>query len=308
MIASMMRRLKALFPQRGFVRLSWHRLKSFLAALRYGFPARKLVVVGITGTDGKTTTVGIVAHILQATGRQTGALSTAFFQIGDRLTWNATQKTFPSPFVVQSFLRRLVSEGCTHAVLEYSSHGLVQGRGNWTWPDVAGITNTTPEHLDYHGSMEQYRRDKGLLFAMLGHTGTKVLNGADGSFDVFMDIPTGRTISYGTPPRSAAERDQGELLWAQEVVAKQVATNATVQWLHGTSARTEEACNLDLIIPGTFNVENALCAIGCALACGVTLHQATAALRTFKGIPGRMEMIEGPQSFSVFVDQSVRQY
>lgn len=305
MISSMMRRLKTLFPQRGFVRLSWHWMKSFVASLCYGFPARKLVVIGITGTDGKTTTVGMAAHILQSSGRQTGALSTAFFQIGDVVKWNATQKTFPSPFVVQRFLRRLVSERCSHVVLEYSSHGLVQGRGNWTWPDVAGITNTTQEHLDYHGTMEQYRRDKGILFSMLGRSGTKVLNGVDDSFETFREISTGRTIVYGSSPRTVAERDQGEFLWADEIIPKQVSTSATIRWLRGSSARTEEACGLELAIPGTFNVENALCAIGCSLACGVSLQQATSTLRTFRGIPGRMERIDGSQPFSVFVDFTV---
>src|SRR5205085_1658573 len=124
----MIRTLKRLIPETSPLRLAFHRAKAFAAALRYGFPARKLTVIGITGTDGKTTTVGITAHILNACGMKTGALSTAFFRIGNDIRWNATQKTSPSPFLVQKFLRELVDNRCIHAVIECSSHGLLQGR------------------------------------------------------------------------------------------------------------------------------------------------------------------------------------
>ena len=93
MIRAFLRRLKGLFPQRSPLRLLWHRAKAFAAALRYGFPARRLTVIGITGTDGKTTTVGMAVHILRSENIRAGALSTAFFQIGDDVSWNATQKT-----------------------------------------------------------------------------------------------------------------------------------------------------------------------------------------------------------------------
>ena len=106
----MLRLLKRLVPQRSLLRLSWHRAKAFCAALRYGFPARKLTVIGITGTDGKTTTVGMTAHILERSGIAVGAMSTAFFQVRDDISWNETQKTSPSPFVVQGFLRELRPE------------------------------------------------------------------------------------------------------------------------------------------------------------------------------------------------------
>ncbi|MCF7845094.1 MAG: hypothetical protein K9M03_04695, partial [Kiritimatiellales bacterium] len=107
-----LKQTKALIGNRNPIRLGWHFGKAFLAALINGFPARKLTVIGITGTDGKTTTVSMTAHILQCAGIPTGALSTAFIQIKDDIQWNETQKTSPSPFLVQQFLKKLVQNNC----------------------------------------------------------------------------------------------------------------------------------------------------------------------------------------------------
>lgn len=263
----MLHTLRTLLSPRHPLRIAWHRMKALTAAVRYGFPARKLMIIGITGTDGKTTTVGMVAHILQHAGRNVGALSTAFFQVNDHMEWNATQKTSPSPFTVQKFLRQLVTAGCTHAVIEYSSHGLVQGRTLFTWPRVAAITNTSREHLDYHGTMEQYRKDKGILFQMLSGKGIKVLNADDATYERYLSIPSQHTLTYSLA----------------DPIASQVS----------------------LRIPGTFNIENALCALRCAEALGIPPQQSLVALRTFPGIPGRMERIDEGQPFTTFIDFTV---
>lgn len=259
--------LRRLIPNRHPLRLGWHHGKAFIAAVWHGFPARHLTVIGITGTDGKTTTVGMLAHILEHAEIKTGTLSTAFFRIGGEIHWNATQKTSPSPFMIQKFLRECVKKDCTHAILECSSHGLVQGRLNFTWPKVAAITNVTPEHLDYHGSLEQYRKDKSLLFGLLQGKGTKVLNGDDESFFFFKNIPSQSTLPYSLT----------------ELVAKKI----------------------ELRIPGSFNIENALCAIRCAQALKIPAEASIESLKTFAGIPGRLERIDEGQSFSVFIDFTV---
>ncbi|MFA7681799.1 MAG: UDP-N-acetylmuramoyl-L-alanyl-D-glutamate--2,6-diaminopimelate ligase [Candidatus Peribacteraceae bacterium] len=282
--------MKKAIPQRSPVRLAWHYAKAFLAALLYRFPARSLTVIGITGTDGKTTTVSMIMHILSQEGIAAGALSTAFMQIRDDRTWNTTQKTSPSPFLIQRFLRQLVQSGCTHAVLEISSHGLVQGRLHHTSPSIAAITNTSLEHLDYHGSLEQYRSDKGILFRMLKGKGTKVLNGGDDSFPLFTCIPSQKTITY---------RAQGKAdLW---IDAPRITSEGIGARLH----HAEESRELALPIPGLFNLENALCAISCTLATGIPIATSCAALRTFQGTPGRMERIDEGQPFSVYVDFTV---
>ncbi|MDD5041295.1 MAG: UDP-N-acetylmuramoyl-L-alanyl-D-glutamate--2,6-diaminopimelate ligase [Candidatus Peribacteraceae bacterium] len=287
---SLLRAVNKAVPQRSPLRLVWHHAKALAAALLYRFPARNLTVISVTGTDGKTTTVGMVLRILQTAGFNAGALSTAFLQIRNEQEWNATQKTSPSPFLIQKFLRRLVRSGCTHAVLEVSSHGLVQGRVHYTWPLVAAVTNVTPEHLDYHGTLEQYRRDKGLLFSMVRSGGTKILNMDDESTKLYQQIPTTHTLTYGHDPQAD--------LWISD---RRSSLQGSESSLHCAGA----TLSLSLTIPGAFNLENACCAIACAHAVGIKTDLAVQALRTFSGVAGRMERIDEGQPFAVFVDFTV---
>jgi UDP-N-acetylmuramoyl-L-alanyl-D-glutamate--2,6-diaminopimelate ligase len=294
--------LKKLIPETSPQRLVFHRFKAFVAALCYGFPARKLTVIGITGTDGKTTTVGMIAHILNRSGKKCGALSTAFFQIGNDVTWNPTQKTSPSPFMVQKFLRECVEAGCTHVVLECSSHGLLQGRVSFTWPMVAGITNISEEHLDYHGTMDKYLRAKSILFRSLRkHAGVAVLNADDRSFEMLRSIKSPWNIDYSTEKKfEAPENDNTCALWITEMNAQVGEVRAN---LH---CNTEGATYLlQMPIAGAFNLTNALCAIGCTHALNVSLSDCVSSLRSFKGIPGRMEQIDIGQDFSVYIDFTV---
>ncbi|MEI8230564.1 MAG: UDP-N-acetylmuramyl-tripeptide synthetase [Candidatus Peregrinibacteria bacterium] len=289
---SLLRLLKQKLGHRSSVRLAWHHTKALLAAMCYGFPARKLVIIAVTGTDGKTTTVGMISHILQEMGISAGSLSTAFLSVKGATEWNATQKTSPSPFLIQQFLQRLVREGCTHAVLETSSHGLVQGRLDYTWPLVGAVTNTTPEHLDYHGTMEQYRHDKGILIAMIRKNGTKVLSLDDGGFPYFRTIFTTRTIT--TSLQSSADFRINK-------------TGESTEGIHGivTDTTSGKTVTLTLHLHGTFNLENALIALGCTVAIGVPLERSAIALQSFRGVPGRLERIDEGQSFDVYVDFTV---
>lgn len=287
----LLRSLKKAVPQRHPMRLFWHKSKAFLAATLNGFPARKLTVIAVTGTDGKTTTVSMIAHILAESGIRVGALSTAFLRIGERIEWNTTQKTSPSPFLIQRFLRRCRGAKCTHVVLEASSHGLVQGRLHWTWPAVAAVTNITPEHLDYHGTMERYRADKGILFQMLRGRGTKVLNRDDASFPLFSKIPSAGTLTFSGTSEDADFSSQDIMETAQGVKAV-LRTSAPL-------------LPLSLKLIGTFNVENALCAIACAHACDIGIEQAARSLASFPVVPGRLERIDEGQPFRVYVDFTV---
>ena len=298
---SLMGHLRRILPDRHPVRLFWHWVKALTAAARYGFPARKLTVIGITGTDGKTTTVAMTAHILHAAGIRTGAVSTSFYRIGNATENNPTHKTSLNPFVLQRFLRRCVTEQCTHVVVEASSHGLVQHRNDFLWPSVTAITNTSPEHLDYHGTMEQYRKDKGILFRMLNGKGTKVLNAEDATAELYARIPSSWTMSYsvsrsfGPPPG-----DHTCAIWAEQIAVRPDGTRATMH------CNTEEGpWTLELGILGAFNVDNALCAISCTRACGIPLSRAVSALKDFPGVPGRMERIDIGQGFDVIVDFTV---
>ncbi len=298
----MLGQLKQLIGQRHPARLAWHWLKALIAALQCGFPARKLFVIGITGTDGKTTTVAMTAHILHAAGIAVGAASTSFFRIKDTTENNPTHKTSISPSAFQAFLQRCVGAGCTHMVAEISSHGLVQHRNDFLWPSVAAITNTSPEHLDYHGTMEQYRADKGILFHMLRGRGMKVLNADDETAALYMRIPSRASTLYSASkdPRS------GTALWLSTVIGTPTSSAARLHVrVRSGSADTESAHDLSLPVPGTFNLENAMCAIACAMAAGVSPEKAVQALRGFAGVPGRLEKIEEGQPFSVYVDFTV---
>lgn len=285
---------KAIHPRHP-LRLAWHHAKSFVAALMFGFPAKKLFVIGITGTDGKTTTVSMVTHILKKSGKKVGSMSTASFTVNDIVETNPTQKTAPKHFEVQHFLRQLVNSGCEYAVLEYSSHGIDQGRTNFTWPRVAGITNISPEHLDYHGTMENYIETKGKLFQSLRSDGCKVLNADDQTYETYKKIPTHRTITYSARQSPA----ENESLVATDIVSTPTETKATIR--HST----EGSFQLTMPIAGRFNVDNALCAVACAHAAGIPLGEAVKSLSDFHGVPGRIERIDAGQSFKVFLDFTV---
>ncbi len=289
--------LKSAISDQHPLRLLWHRSKAIVAALRAGLPARSLTIVGITGTDGKTTTVGMVTHILHTIGVPAGSLSTASFSIRGKTEPNPTQKTSPSPALVQGFLRRLVQQGCTHAILEYSSHGLTQGRTLCTWPTVAAITNLSPEHLDYHGTMSAYMEAKAKLFRMLKPEGVKVLNRDDQTWPVYRTIPTARTITFGL--KKPASPTGGEDLWVEGLTATASGSNATVVSSTGWKAP------LHLPVAGEFNVQNALTAIGCAIGLGLNAQAVIRALSSFGGVHGRLEQINEGQPFSVFVDFTV---
>lgn len=302
--------LKKLIGQRNPVRIAWHQSKGFAAAIQYGFPAKKLTVIGITGTDGKTTTVGMVAHILNKNGMKTGALSTAFLQIGENIEWNATQKTSPSPFIIQQFLKRCIDEGCTHVVLECSSHGLVQGRLSFIYPSVAAITNISAEHLDYHGTMEQYILDKSLLFKVLKKDGVAVLHYDDLSYTPFMMACSQnriRSITYNEGLKDIDDKIGPPMdFWIDSSKSTARGSSATVHWITQHPATHSETF-LELSIPGSFNIENALCAIACtkALPSPLDFKSIVQSLQSFTGVPGRMERIDEGQNFSVYVDFTV---
>jgi UDP-N-acetylmuramoyl-L-alanyl-D-glutamate--2,6-diaminopimelate ligase len=288
----MIGRLKKLIPERHPLRLAWHRVKGFFAAMRHGFPSRRLSIIAVTGTDGKTTTVSMIAHILRHAGRSVGAVSTTFFRINDAIEWNPTHKTSLPPFAFQKFLRRCVREGMEFTVVEASSHGLVQGRLGPLRPEVAAITNTSLEHLDYHGSMERYRADKALLFRMLRGRGTKVLNAEDETFPQYRAIPSDRTIAFARSANPDAD------VWLSDARATPSGVSAALHIRHSTF-------DIQLRIPGLFNLENALCAISSAHAVGIAAETSVEALRSFQSVPGRLERIDEGQPFSVFVDFTV---
>ena len=264
-----------------------------IAAAFHGFPERRLRVIGITGTDGKTTTSYLVNAVLEGGGARTGLLGTVDFKVGDRWMSNSTRLTTPPAPEVQALLAEMVADGVRYAILESTSHGLELRRLDHCGYDVAVFTNLTPDHLDQHGTMDAYRAAKGMLFAMLDapsvKTGSRyaVLNADDAEFGYFRSRTAAPALTYGL----------GE---AADVRAEDVELGP-----FGARFRVRTSLGsfpIELPMPGLFNVSNALAAVSVGLREGIDAATIADALRNFTGVPGRMERIDAGQPFGVIVD------
>ena len=269
---------------------------ALLAAAWHRHPTRELVLIGITGTDGKTTTANLLHAILHRAGHRVGLISTVNALIGTEAVDTGLHVTTPDPLNLQAYLRKMVDRGQTHCVLEATSHGFAQHRVAGCDFDVGVITNITHEHLDFHGTYEAYREAKGRLFSGLGRGGRKpagpepaaILNRDDDSFQYLSQITSVRQISYGTT-RGA------------DVRAEQVAPEPRGLSLVARKGRAEQPLRSGLV--GEYNVANILAAFSAAVvALGVAPEAAAQAVAEFGGVPGRMEAIRMGQPFQVMVD------
>jgi UDP-N-acetylmuramoyl-L-alanyl-D-glutamate--2,6-diaminopimelate ligase len=274
-----------------------------LAAAYYDYPARKLAVIGVTGTDGKTTTCTLIHSILQAAGIRAGLISTVSAVIGDRALETGLHVTTPPAHEVQMYLARMVEAGLTHVVLEATSHGLAQGRVNGVDFDVAVLTNVTHEHLDFHGTWEQYRRDKARLFEMAASTFRKmgvpkvaVINADDPSAELFRQAAEGvdRVLMYTLDPVYPAD------FYAEEI---EYEPDASQMMICGPDKLKQQ---VETRLVGAFNVLNILAAV---TASSVLIDDPERLRRAiFEGIrdmppiPGRMERIDEGQDFMAIVD------
>ncbi|MBI2863740.1 MAG: UDP-N-acetylmuramoyl-L-alanyl-D-glutamate--2,6-diaminopimelate ligase [Chloroflexi bacterium] len=266
---------------------------AFLSAALHGFPARRLKVVGVTGTDGKTTTSFLISSLLEAAGHSTGVIGTVDFKIGDRLWSNETGQSTPEAPAIQELLARMVAEGMDYAVIESTSHALVLDRVAACEYDAAVFTNLSAEHLDFHRDIDQYLRDKSRLFALLGESidkgvpKTAVLNADDRSFAFLRQVAKGPVVSYGID--AAADFRAGDIKLSGK----------------GTSFRLiSPSGEVDLTtrLLAKYNVYNALAAIALASSLGVDMDAIRGCLAGFAGVPGRWERVDCGQPFDVFVD------
>ena len=269
-----------------------------IAAAFHGYPARKLKVVGVTGTDGKTSLCYLVGHILAHAARKNGLITTAECRIGDELLPDTGRFTTPEAPQVQAMLARMVEVGCEWAVIEATSHGLGLNRVDACEYDVAAFTNLGTDHLDFHGSLDAYREAKGRLFEMLDTTvekgiqKTAVLNRDDPACGYFQEKSSARAIEYGFDPMAH--------VWARDLrpEAWQTWAEVVVQALGG-GLSSAEIC---VPKPGLMNVYNALAATGICLAAGLNLEEIVQGIESWPGAPGRMERIDEGQPFTVLVD------
>lgn len=281
---------------------------AWLAATWYGFPARRLVMIGVTGTDGKTTTASLIHSILQAAGLRAGLISTVGAVIGEQTLDTGFHVTTPEALEVQSYLAQMVAAGFTHCVLETTSHGWAQYRVDACEFDVAVITNITHEHLDYHKSYENYRAAKGRLFESLSTAAHKpsvqktgVLNLDDSSHAYLSSVLKVNALSYSHTARTdvtaryiefAPEATHFEIQLAKTPNPKSQSSNSPITNIPITTS-----------LLGQFNVSNILAAVAATVgALGLAPEAAQAGVAQLRGVPGRMERHNLGQPFTALVD------
>jgi len=272
---------------------------AYLSAAWHGFPARQLTVVGVTGTDGKTTTCNLLHSILAAAGRRAGLVTTVNAVIGDRILDTGLHTTTPDAPDVQRYLAEMVDAGMEIAVLEATSHGLAQHRVAACDFDVAVVTNITHEHLDIHGSLKAYQEAKSRLFHHLsagyrkpGAPKVAVLNADDDSYRYLRRIPADQQLAYGIEGAHKAG--------SADVVATGL-RRSTADTRFAVQA-PEVDSDLRTVLVGDFNVSNILAATSAALALGVPVEAIQQGVWAVKGITGRMERVDEGQAFTALVD------
>lgn len=269
---------------------------AYLTASLYDHPGRRMTVIGVTGTDGKTTTSNMIYQILKTAGMKVGLISTVNAVIGDEVIDTGFHVTTPESPDVQHYLALMVEAGQTHVVLETTSHGLAQQRITSCEYDVAVVTNVTHEHLDYHGSYKRYLTAKGLLFKSLKQTHTKlqgnprfsVLNADDSSYEYLSSLVDSNSVSYSTKGLGALN-------------ATDIQTNS--DYIEYIANWKDLSVPIHCPIPGEFNISNSLAAFAATvIALGIDAKVAAAGIITLPGVPGRMEKVEMGQRFKVIVD------
>ena len=267
------------------------RALSHLGAAYYGYPSSHLRVVGVTGTNGKTTTTYLIESILRTEGYQVGLLGTIGGRVGQLNL--PVEHTTPESLDLQELLSAMVKAEADYAVMEVSSHALALGRVLDCEFDVAVFTNLTQDHLDFHGRMEEYREAKLRLFASLGEKGVKnrskygVVNVDDPQGEVFASAARVPVIGYGIERPAAVQ--------AREV---KITPRGASFW--AVLPLGEIPVNLQLT--GRFNVYNALAAIAVGWQEGASLASIKRGLEKVRGVPGRFELVDEGQNFAVVVD------
>ena len=276
-----------------------HFLVAFCAYWYYGRPARKLIVVGVTGTKGKTTTSRFVASALQAGGYRVGLLSTVEFQIGEKRWLNDKKMTMLGLGQIQKMLRDMVVAGCDYAVVETSSEGILQYRHFGLHYDIAVFTNLGTEHSERHGGFENLRADKGKLFAALSQHHHKFLKGKkvekiiavnldDKNSEFYLNYPADKKIGFGI---------KNKISNLSENYFADISSSSA----RGVNFQVGEQ-NYNINLAGEFNVYNALSAIAVASSQNISAQKIAQGLDSVKMLEGRMEFIEAGQAFKVIVD------
>ncbi len=269
---------------------------AYLSAAFFEYPARSMTIIGVTGTDGKTTTSNLIYQILKTAGLKVGMISTVNAQIGEEILDTGFHVTTPEAPSIQFYLRKMKDAGITHVILETTSHGLAQGRVIGCEFDIGVVTNITHEHLDFHGSYTNYLAAKARLFEMLLETDEKkagnirlaIINKDDISYEYLSNAIKTKTIVYSV--NSSAD------IWAEDI---RYHHNGIDFVACSKNFRIAIQCN----ISGEFNVSNSLAALAVSIfGLGISPDIAATGISALESVPGRMQQINMGQKFQAIVD------
>lgn len=268
-----------------------NRAMAVLADAFFGQPTQQLRLIGITGTNGKTTTSHLIEKILADRGQKTGLIGTMYTKIGEKTI--ETKNTTPESLTLQKTFHQMVEEGVETAVMEVSSHALDLGRVHGCDYDVAVFTNLTQDHLDYHKTMEEYKRAKSLLFSQLGNSYEvgrpkfAILNADDAASAMFKRSTAAHVYTYGI-------EEKADL---QAVNIQMTSSGTSFDLVIG-----QEQYRVELQLIGKFSIYNVLAALSAAVVSGVPIHEAITSIEAVKGVAGRFELVNAGQNFTVIVD------
>lgn len=262
-----------------------------LADTFYMQPTQQLRLIGITGTNGKTSVSHFIENIFSSIGEKTGLIGTMYTKIGQETF--ETKNTTPESLTLQKTFKKMVDTGVQTAVMEVSSHALHMGRVHGCDYDIAVFTNLTQDHLDYHHTMEEYKQAKGLLFSQLGNVFDyerpkyAVLNGDDEASEAYALATAAHVITYGID---------------SDADVRAINMTMTASGTEFTLVTPTDSYNITMKLVGKFSVYNVLASIATALVAGIAIEDIISAVESFKGVPGRFEVVDAGQDFSVIVD------
>jgi UDP-N-acetylmuramoyl-L-alanyl-D-glutamate--2,6-diaminopimelate ligase len=258
-----------------------------VAAKFHGYPGKKMEVTGVTGTNGKTTTCFLIKNILKASGKNTGLMTTQLYDTGEE-TFPA-ERTTPEALDLQRFLFEMHDNGCTHAVVEVSSHALVLNRVDHIDFKIGVYTNLTRDHLDFHGTMEEYFAAKAQL--------AERVDSEHGFVVVNLDVQEFRTLPERIRRKAMmySVSDTSADVYSSDVQIKPDRTEFRLTTPVGASA-------VSFRLPGRFNLSNAVAAAAGAVAHGVPLNSIVSGLQSAKPVPGRFNFVGAGQPFAIYVD------
>ncbi|WP_456275006.1 UDP-N-acetylmuramoyl-L-alanyl-D-glutamate--2,6-diaminopimelate ligase [Bacillus sp. AK031] len=267
------------------------RAMAILSDFFYHHPTRALRLIGVTGTNGKTTTTHLMERIFSAAGDKTGLIGTLYVKTGDEVI--ASKNTTPDSLTLQQLFSGFVKTGVKQAIMEVSSHALYQGRVHGCDFDVAVFTNITQDHLDYHRTMEEYKSAKSLLFSQLGNSydskrsKVAIINRDDPSAEFFIRSTAAHVVTYGLSTLAD--------FCAEDIELRPNGSSFTL-------ITPNESIKMNIQLAGKFNIYNVLAAAASAYISKIPLEDIKTSLQSVKGVSGRFEHVEAGQDFSIIVD------